>query len=357
MDPDAGERVLLERVHRLAVDLLAPHAQDVDEHGVPPTHLRALAAVGVFGMSAPVEAGGLAVSEPTRRAVQEELAAADCSTWLVQTQHHTPVALVAAAHPVLRERILPRLAAGDLVAGIAVAHLRSYPRRVVEARRVAGGWRFTGRAPWYTGWGLNDVLVLGGVSPDGEVVFALARAQEAEGLHAGPAWQLAAMMGARTVPLDFDGFFCPDADIVSHADIASWLEQDRLTTLDASPAVFGLTRAALQQLTRVPDDTARRAAAALSAELATLRAECYRLRDASPPGTAAPQRLAGRAAAHALCIRATAALVAAGGGRSLARSEPAQRFAREALFLSVQAQSAASRAATLAQLSSPPAHV
>jgi alkylation response protein AidB-like acyl-CoA dehydrogenase len=62
---------------------------------------------------------------------------------------------------------------------------------------------------------------------------------------------------------------------------------------------------------------------------------------------------AARAAASALAVRAASARVAAGGGRSMVTDHHAQRLAREALFLLVQGQTTAIRAAQVAALTGP----
>jgi hypothetical protein len=63
-------------------------------------------------------------------------------------------------------------------------------------------------------------------------------------------------------------------------------------------------------------------------------------RAAAPRSTPDPEKFgaempAARAAISALALRATAALMAGTGSRSVLRSEHAQRLAREALFLAV----------------------
>src|SRR6185312_6115879 len=82
---------LVTAAARLADDLLFPRAADVDAGQVPRSHLAALAAAGLFGISAPLTAGGAAAPGPVARRVHEILAGADASTWLVYTQHMTPV--------------------------------------------------------------------------------------------------------------------------------------------------------------------------------------------------------------------------------------------------------------------------
>lgn len=73
----------------------------------------------------------------------------------------------------------------------------------------------------------------------------------------------------------------------------------------------------------------------------------YRLVDEVPAGDRSAERLDLRAAATELATRAGAALVVAQAGGAMLRTSPAQRWAREAMFHQVQAQTAAVRAAQI----------
>ena len=50
----------------------------------------------------------------------EILAGACCSTWFVQTQHHTPVQILAQSELPVREGLLGPLPRGELMSGVAV---------------------------------------------------------------------------------------------------------------------------------------------------------------------------------------------------------------------------------------------
>ncbi len=86
---------LVTRARRLADDLLAPHAEQVDQEGVPASHIEAIKQSGLLGVSAPVAYGGSAAPAAVARETAEVLVGACCSTWFVQTQHHTPVLTLA----------------------------------------------------------------------------------------------------------------------------------------------------------------------------------------------------------------------------------------------------------------------
>ncbi|WP_369387296.1 acyl-CoA dehydrogenase family protein [Streptomyces sp. CG1] len=335
---------LLDRAHRLATDLLIPEAERVDREGVPMSHIEAVKSSGLLGAGAPVAYGGSGAPPDVVRGIAEILSGACCATWFVQTQHHTPVQTLVQSELPVRERLLGPLARGELLSGVAYAHLRSYPHRVpVRVRREGGGWRFDGTVPWYTGWGLNDVLLLAGATDAGEVLFAFAQAREQPGLRASEPMRLAALTAARTVSLELTGLWLPEEAVALQTPYERWAPGDRARTLNASPAVFGVAAAALSLL-----DT--ETAAPFRARLADVRRRAYALADHPAPLERVAERLAVRAEAYEVLRTATTAAVVAGGGRSMALTSRAQRLAREALFLLVQGQTAETRAAQLRAL-------
>jgi len=346
---DDVETALLAATRRVAAEVLAPAAAAVDAGWVPRSHLAALAAAGVFGVHAPRSAGGAQASPAVARAVDETLAGADLATWFVQTQHHHPVRVLAAVGG--PDDLLADLAAGRRVAGIALAHLRRWPDRPVRAERAGAGWRLDGVAPWYTGWGLNDVALVGAATPGGDVVLALVPARAGDGVTPSEPLRTAAVQAARTVTLTFEGYWVAADAVVAVRPHAAWAAADRDATANVQPAVLGLAGAALRRLARRGEERdepeAVRAAARIGAQVDAVRAEAYRLLDEVPAGQERGRRLELRAAAQRLLVDATTALVLAGAGGSMAAGAPAQRMAREALFLLVQAQTADARAVAL----------
>ncbi|WP_046731220.1 acyl-CoA dehydrogenase family protein [Streptomyces humi] len=343
----AATHPLVTRARHLADTLLSPAAERVDQEGVPVGHIEAIKRSGLLGVSAPVAYGGSAAPVAVVRETAEILAGACCSTWFVQTQHHTPVQTLAATELPVRERLLGPLARGELLSGVAYAHLRSHPRLPVRVRREAGGRRFDGTVPWYTGWGLNDVLLLAGVTEDDEALFAFVEAREQPGLRPSEPMRLAALTASRTVSLDLDGLWVPEEAVALRVPYGQWAATDRPKPRNAGPAVFGVARAALALV-------AAEYAGPLRARLDEVRRRAYALADHPVPHEHTEERLAVRAEAFTLLRTATTAAVVAGGGRAMALDNRAQRLAREALFLLVQGQTGESRAAHLGQLAQSP---
>ncbi|MFF6783510.1 acyl-CoA dehydrogenase family protein [Streptomyces sp. NPDC012510] len=337
---------LVVQARILATEVLAPQAERVDQEGVPASSIQAIKRSGLLGVSAPVAYGGSGAPNSVARETAEILAGACCSTWFVQTQHHTPVLTLVKSEPPARESLLGKLATGELLSGVAYAHLRRYPQVPVRAVPKRGGWRFHGTVPWYTGWGLNDVMLLAGVTDADEVVFAFTEARPQSGLKASAPMRLAALTAARTVSLDLDGLWIPDDAVALHVPYESWAASDRPKPTNASPAVFGVAESALGLLDQ--DDPTTKA---LRLRLDKVRRQAYALADHPAPHEHMEERLALKTKAFDLMRAATAAAVVAGGGRSLALDSRAQRLAREAMFLLVQGQTPEVRRAHLGSLS------
>jgi alkylation response protein AidB-like acyl-CoA dehydrogenase len=341
---------LIEAARRVATEVLEPAAAEVDATEVPRSHLNAMADAGLLGILAPVSVGGAGASAAVFREVTELLAGADAATWFVQAQHQSVVRMLAASASPASATYLPRLATGELVAGFAFSHLRRFPERPVTARRIEGGWQFDGVAPWYTGWGRNDVAFISGVTDDGEVVFGAIPAVEGGGLSMKTRLRAAALDAAHTVVLSLDGVGIADGDVALRQPHDEWLAGDAVAA-NANGAIFGVARSAVALLRDVGaarhEAATTEAASIFDVALQDVRARCYALADEVPADEAMEERLAYRAEALELLVAVTSALVAANAGQGMALSSAAQRKAREALFLMVQAQTGPAREATL----------
>ena len=165
---------IIERARAIAEDVLFPAAMGTDASDLlPKTHLDLLAREGFYGIAGPVEAGGLDLDPTTTTAVVEALASGCLTTTFVWLQHRNPVRAMAASRtPGLRERWLAQLCRGERRAGIALAGNRPGPPILRATRTRTGDVLLDGEAPWVSGWGLVDVILVtardrrhGGVAP------------------------------------------------------------------------------------------------------------------------------------------------------------------------------------------------
>jgi len=336
-----AEDLLVAEVERFVGDLAAA-ADRVEREGVERVTLDRLAAAGLYGIQGPEWAGGRDVAGATYRRIAELLAGADANTWLVWFQHHPVVRMLAGCENVeLQKRLLPSLCSGQVRAGVAFSHLRS-ATPTITARATDGGWRLTGRQPWCTGWGLIDVVLVGAVTDDDQVMLALVPTDRG-GLRPSGELSLSAMNGTHTVALELHDLTVTPADVVVLVPRSEWTLGDAMRASNVQPSAVGIALAALDVLhLRAPEQAAQ-----LGSRLADLRARAYELCDETPTIVDVPERLQLAARLLLITVEITSTLVVSLGGSALATSQPAQRWAREATFHLVFAQTADLREAVL----------
>ena len=305
----------------LADDRLFPDAMRVDGLDVlPVAHLDALAALGLYGAPVPVRDGGLGLDLAATCDVVEELASGCLTTTFVWLQHRGLVMTLAAdgTPAALRDRWLGPACRGEARGGIALTGLIPGPP-LLRARPSGGGWRLDGRAPWVTGWGLIDLLLVVARGPGDSIVSLILDAAARPGLTV-TRQRLSAVNASVTVELGFDGVVVPGARLAGQEafDPAESLRSDRMR-VNGSLAL-GLASRCARLLGPGPLDDEVDA--------------CRSRLDAAVAADAAAMAQA-RAAASELAVRATAALAVQDGSRSVAVDQHAQRLAREALFLLV----------------------
>ena len=313
---------VLAVARQLADDLLFPEAMRVEGlDALPAAHLDALAAEGLYGASVPVQSGGLGLDLGAACAVTEELASGCLTTTFVWLQHRgLSMTLAAEGTPAaLRDQWLGPAGRGQVRGGIALTGIIPGPP-LLRARPAAdGGWQVDGEAPWVTGWGLIDLLLVQARGPGDSIVTLILDATAQPGLTV-TRQRLSAVNASVTVRLGFDGVGVPAERLAGQAPFepAESLRPDRMR-INGSLAL-GLVSRCARLLGPGPLDD----------ELAACR---ERLDEAITADTTAMAEA--RAAASELAVRAAAALAVRDGSRSVTVDQHAARLAREAVFLLV----------------------
>jgi alkylation response protein AidB-like acyl-CoA dehydrogenase len=322
---------LIEVAEEVAERVLFPAALETDAADiVPRTNLDALAEAGLYGLAGPAAYGGAGVDLRTASNVRERLAGGCLTTTFVWVQHTTPVLeMTASPNADLREAWLADMCAGRLRTGIALGGLHQGSAGL-KAEPVEGGWLVSGDAPYVTGWGLIDVLLIAALTPDERVVRALIDAVEGPQV-VSERLRLVAANASATVRLRIDGLFVPSERVTSVAPYTPPPAFDGGGRPNGSLAL-GVTRRCLQLL----------GPSALDAELDARRQQL----DGATDETLADAR----AAAAELAARAAAALIVGHGSRSIYLDDHAQRLYREAAFLLVFGSRTAIKASLLHRL-------
>ena len=369
------EAAILATARQLGETVLGPKAQQTDQGPGPDREIfRALADAGLLGIALPHRFGGLDASGATQREYSEILASYCGVTAFTQAQHHGSSRMIAnGPNEALKNRVVPDLAAGRSLCAISFAHLRRPGPPILRAESVADangekvGFRLHGTAPWVTGWGLMNQVVMGATLPDGRFVYVWspARREEYPELFADAAppngdWgtltasepiRLAAMNASATVELKCDGWFVPQSHWLAESDRETLARNDRNGVLGATALPMGGAAGSVRLLCQTAEKrnlpAIRRAASAFREEWSELKEEIV---EGSGRGSEPDffERAVGlRSRCVTFASRAALAAVTASSGGAIPFAHPAQRLLREAMFYTVQAQTQEVMDATL----------
>ncbi len=187
--------------------VFAHDARDVDRSAaIPRSHFDSLAALGLYGAFAPIEVGGLGMSLAQLSDVVEELASACLATTFVWIQHFRLLAAALDPHaPAIVASLRDEIVSGRAKGGVALTGLQPGPAKL-RAAPARDGWILDGEAPWVSGWGVVDFLVVAARGPDDTVVSVVLDAHDHPGLGVTRR-HLSALNASATVKLTFDELF------------------------------------------------------------------------------------------------------------------------------------------------------
>ncbi len=332
-EPDAD----LPRLERLT-DQLATEDAQADAHGDWPGDLWNLVErAGATRWSLSDEFGGEGCARPLLIQRYAQLAGASLTAVFVLSQHDAGVRrLLAAPENDVAKRWLEAIGAGRAFTTVGISHLTTSRRlgaQPVKAIEVAPGkYRFDGTIPWVTAAQRADVLVTGAVLDDGRQMLCALPTDRA-GVAVGPPFPLAALQASCTTEVVLEGVRLDDSELLAGpaTDILSNPGAVGTAGLETSALALGQARAALISLIELgPERTDL--AEPLDALCDNwqmywrhLIAQARGEPDAPPAGQIRTQ-------ANSLVLRATQAYLTARRGTGFLRTEPAQRWARQALF-------------------------
>jgi len=301
----------------------------------PEEDIADLAALGAMKWAVPAQFGGDDLPPLLLHERYEYLAEASMATALAFTQRDAAIGFIEISkNDPLRERLLPKLARNELWTTIGISHLTtSKLAGALSAHHVDGGLVLNGVIPWSTGAAQSDFVVAGAKVQNGDpVIFALPT--DRAGVTVREPQRLAALAAAHTSSIE-----CRDVKIESEL-LLSGPSSDAMTARTRSVhisqafAALGLIRAALGLIRAIRGESA-------DTTFKTLYQQFEELRHAT---LAANEKADGhdkqtgpllRSELNNLALRATHAAITLHKGRGLRLDHPAQRLAREAMFLLV----------------------
>jgi alkylation response protein AidB-like acyl-CoA dehydrogenase len=298
------------------VELLSRDAAVVDQSSTLPSgHLSAFATAGLYGASAPKDVGGLELDLAEMCDLVERLAAACLTTTFVWLQHFRLLGtLLDPATPEHLRSMLPSVISGDVKGGVSLGGLLPGPARLT-AEATDDGWLLHGDAPWVSGWGIVDELVVTARESAESVASFVLDATLCEGVSVAPL-HLSAMNASSTVTVTFSNVKVPRDRYVGSQPYAPGLERPEGLRVNGSLAL-GVARRCCDVIG--PSD--------LDEELRRAREELGR--------AGVEEIYDARARASALAARCAHVLAVSTGSRSAISGTMAERSTREASLLLV----------------------
>jgi butyryl-CoA dehydrogenase len=312
-----------------------------DLAGVWPKRLwEILIEAGAPGWTLPPSYGGLGLDRPSLVIANARVAKGSLTAAFILSQHDAAVRrlLIAADRPIATYW-LDEISTGDAFATVGLSQLTTSRRLGATALRAKvvgpGLIELNGAMPWVTAAERADVFVAGAVTDDGEqILFALPA--DRPGLTVRPAYDLAALGASRTSEVGCDNVHLAESDLLAgpHPDVMAGSSATGTGGLETSALAMGQALAALEALEAesTTEPSLLDPAAALRAEWNALWSDLMNTAtghaEASPPAAI-------RGQANAMVVRVTQAFLTARKGSGFLRTDPAQRWARQALFFLV----------------------
>jgi alkylation response protein AidB-like acyl-CoA dehydrogenase len=305
----------------------------------------ALVEAEVPGWAVPAAFGGAGLDRATLVRRETGLAEGSLTGAFIFSQFNAAARRLVAAAEMGHEGAagwLRRVAEGRAFPTIGTSQLTTSRRRGARALAAepapGGGYRLEGAMPWVTAASRADVFVVGAVLDDGRQLL-IALPADRPGLEVGPPMPLAALQASCTAEVRCEGvpvgpgdvLFGPDPDVLARASGAG---SSAAGGLETSALALGQARAALRALRALSPhrDDLEEPVEALESAWWEIASALLDAAEGRPDALSASEI---RTRANPFVLRATLAYLTARKGTGFLRTDPAQRWARQAMFFLV----------------------
>lgn len=255
---DAEQKALRETVRKFAGDVIAPIAEEVDKKNEFPNHLwKQLGALGVLGITAPPQYGGLGLGYTEHCIAMEEISRASASIGLSYGAHSNLCVnqIVRNGNEEQKQKYLPGLISGEKIGALAMSEPGAGSDVVsmkCRATPSADQKTFTlnGNKMWITNGPDADVLVVyAKTDPEagskGITAFLIEKGMK--GFSTAQKLDKLGMRGSNTCELVFENCVVPASQVLGQVNkgvyvLMSGLDSERLV-LSAGP--LGIMQACL----------------------------------------------------------------------------------------------------------------
>jgi len=287
----------------------------------------------------PLSDGGLEFERASLLERYARLAEGSMTAAFILTQHDSALRrLLAARDRPVAERWIDAIANDGAFTTVGISQLTTSRRHGAQALRAIerpGGYRLEGTMPWVTAAERAQVLVTGAVTDDGQQIL-IALPTDRAGVTIPAPFPLAALQASRTTEVVCEGVEIQRDEILAGPvpNVIATPGAAGTGGLETSALALGLARAAVAALiAETParnelDEPAEALAVAWNELWIALMRTAREEANAATPGQI-------RALANALVLRTTQAHLTVRKGTGFLRTDPAQRWARQALFFLV----------------------
>jgi alkylation response protein AidB-like acyl-CoA dehydrogenase len=323
------------------VNRLAAEDGRADEEGVwPETVWRLLADAGATRWSLPEQYGGAPCSRRVFVQRYAQLAGASLTAVFILSQHAAAVRrLLAVAERETAAHWLNAVGQGRAFVTVGVSQLTTSRRLgshpLMAAMIAPSRYRLDGTMPWVTAAVRADLFVTGALMDGGRQILVALPANR-PGVAVRPPFPLAALQASCTSEVVLEGVEIESADLLAGPATDLSLQPGAVGTasLETSALALGQAKPALDAIIKLALERSEltEPVEVLCETWRTLCQELMALARDEPDVHAASHL---RTRANALVLRATQAYLTARKGTGFLRIEPAQRWARQALFFLV----------------------
>ena len=333
-DPDSA------RIDGLVARLADEDGRADDIEGWPAALWELIEKSGTTRWSLPSEFGGESCPRPLLVQRYAQLATGSLTAVFILSQHDAGVRrLVDARANPTATHWLHEIGAGRAFVTVGISHLTTSRRLGAQPATAAlvapGSFRLDGAIPWVTAAERADLLVTGAVLADGQKLL-VALPTNRPGVVVRPPFSLAALQASCTTEVLLEGVQVDGSDLLAGpaSDVMPQTGAVGTAGLETSALALGQAHAALRALTEIAP-----AQTELAEPLELLCDNWQTLwkqlvAQARGDSGAVPSAQI-RSAANTLVLRSTQAYLTVTKGTGFLRTEPAQRWARQALFFLV----------------------
>ena len=251
------EQTLVEAVREYVARDVAPRVAARDERAeYPDDELRAAASMGFMGMAVPEDLGGYPLSAASTALVYEEISRASASVAVILSVHNslTCNAINQYGSAEVKERLLPKLAAGELIGAYCLTEPQAgSDAGAIQTRAIEAGdaFRISGQKAFITSGAHAGVYILFAVTdPDARTsrrMTALVVERETPGIEVAPKEKKLGLLASEINGIAFDDVVVPDAHVLGEVGGGFGVAMSLLATgrIGIAAQAVGIAQAAL----------------------------------------------------------------------------------------------------------------